>query len=40
MAVIVVAVRFNDELKDYYERLKERGKHTTVTQIAVMRKRL
>lgn len=35
---VMVAVRFNGELKDYYERLKERGKHTTVTQIAVMRK--
>lgn len=35
---VMVAVRFNDELKIYYERLKQRGKHTTVTQIAVMRK--
>ena len=35
---VMVAVRFNGELKDYYERLKGRGKHTTVTQIAVMRK--
>ena len=35
---VMVEVRFNGELKDYYERLKERGKHTTVTQIAVMRK--
>lgn len=35
---VMVAVRFNGELKYHYERLKERGKHTTVTQIAVMRK--
>ena len=35
---VMVAVRFNDELKEYYEQLKNRGKHTTVTQIAVMRK--
>ena len=35
---VMVAVRFNGELKSYYERLKGRGKHTTVTQIAVMRK--
>lgn len=35
---VMVEVRFNGELKNYYERLKKRGKHTTVTQIAVMRK--
>lgn len=35
---ILSAVRFNDELKEYYERLKKRGKHTTVAQIATMRK--
>lgn len=35
---VMVAVRFNDELKEYYEQLKRRGKHTTVSQIAVTRK--
>jgi len=35
---VMMTVKFNDELKDYYEKLKKRGKHTTVTQIAVMRK--
>lgn len=35
---VMVAVRFNNELKAFYESLKNRGKHTTVSQIAVMRK--
>jgi transposase len=35
---VMVAVRFNDELKTFYEHLKNRGKHTTLAQIAVMRK--
>ena len=35
---VMVAVRFNNELKAFYESLKNRGKHTTVAQIAVMRK--
>lgn len=35
---VLSAVRFNEELKEYYEHLKHRGKHTTVAQIAVMRK--
>ncbi len=35
---VMVAVRFNSELKAFYEGLKNRGKHTTVSQIAVMRK--
>lgn len=35
---VMVAVRFNHELKAFYENLKNRGKHTTVSQIAVMRK--
>ena len=34
----MVAVRHNAKLKAYYERLKEKGKHTTVAQVAVMRK--
>ena len=34
----MVATRYNPKLKLFYERLKEDGKHTTVAQIAVMRK--
>lgn len=34
----MVAVRFNDEFKTFYENLKQRGKHTSIAQIAVMRK--
>jgi transposase len=34
----MVAVRHNERLKAYYRRLKERGKHTTAAQVAVMRK--
>lgn len=34
----LVAVQHNKELKIFYNRLKENGKHTTVAQIAVMRK--
>ncbi len=36
----MVAVRHNIKLKAYYERLKAGGKHTTVAQVAVMRKLL
>ena len=36
----MVAIRHNTKLKKYYERLKESGKHTTVVQVAVMRKLL
>lgn len=32
------ATRFNDEIKDFFTRLKSAGKHTTVAQVAVMRK--
>lgn len=32
------ATRYNEELKSFYERLKNNGKHTTAAQIAVMRK--
>jgi transposase len=35
---VLVAVRFNNEMKIFYERLKNNGKHTTTAQIAVMRK--
>ncbi len=34
----MVAIRFNEEMKCFYDRLKEKGKHTTVAQIAVMKK--
>jgi len=36
----MVAIRHNSKLKVYYERLKANGKHTTVAQVAVMRKLL
>ncbi len=35
---VLVAVQKNEKLKEFYERLKGNGKHTTVAQIAVMRK--
>jgi len=35
---VMSATRFNTQMKLFYERLKENGKHTTVAQIAVMRK--
>ena len=34
----MVAIRYNKKLKGYYQRLKDNGKHTTVAQVAVMRK--
>lgn len=34
----MVAIRFNEDIKCFYDRLKEKGKHTTVAQIAVMKK--
>ena len=34
----MVATKHNQNLKLFYNRLKENGKHTTVAQIAVMRK--
>lgn len=34
------ATRYNNQMKAFYERLKANGKHTTVAQIAVMRKLL
>ena len=34
----MVAIRHNKQMKAFYERLKANGKHTTVAQIAVMRK--
>ena len=35
---MVTATRCNPEMKIFYDRLKENGKHTTQAQIAVMRK--
>ena len=35
---VMVATRHNKQMKSFYERLKINGKHTTVAQIAVMRK--
>lgn len=35
---VMVSIQHNERLKDFYNRLKENGKHTTVAQIAVMRK--
>ncbi len=32
------AIRYNEKMKLFYDRLKTKGKHTTVAQIAVMRK--
>lgn len=37
MAAIVATIH-NKQMKSFYERLKEKGKHTTVAQIAVIRK--
>jgi len=34
----MVATKYNNKMKLFYHRLKEDGKHTTVAQIAVMRK--
>jgi len=34
----MVATRYNEKMKLFYNRLKKNGKHTTVAQIAVMRK--
>jgi len=34
----MMACNYNDEMKAFYQRLKENGKHTTQAQLAVMRK--
>lgn len=34
----LVAIRFNDRMKKFYERLKAKGKHSKVAIVAVMRK--
>jgi len=36
----ISATRYNPQMKVFYERLKDNGKHTTLAQIAVMRKLL
>jgi transposase len=35
---VLTAIRYDENFKIYFERLKARGKHTTCTQIAIMRK--
>ncbi len=34
----MVAINYNEQTKEFYNRLKDNGKHSTVAQIAVMRK--
>ena len=34
----MTAIRYDDNFKAFYDRLKANGKHTTQAQIAVMRK--
>ncbi len=34
----LISIQYNPEMRAFYDRLKERGKHTTSAQIAVMRK--
>jgi transposase len=34
----MVAIKYNEQMKNFYDRLKDNGKHSTVAQIAVMRK--
>ncbi len=36
----MTSIRHNKRLKSFYDRLKENGKHTTVIQVAIMRKLL
>ncbi len=35
---VLTAIRFDENFKNFFERLKSNGKHTTLAQIAVMRK--
>ncbi|WP_297485485.1 IS110 family transposase [Sulfurimonas sp.] len=35
---ILSTIRFNDEFKDYYDKMKKRNCHSTVAQVAIMRK--
>ena len=34
----MVAIKYNEQMKNFYDRLKDNGKHSTVAQIAVIRK--
>ena len=34
----MVAIKYNEQMKNFHDRLKDNGKHSTVAQIAVMRK--
>ena len=34
----MTAIRFDENFKSFFERLKSNGKHTTLSQIEVMRK--
>jgi transposase len=34
----MVSIRHNEQMKQFFERLKANGKHTTAAQMAVMRK--
>ena len=34
----LTAIRFNPKITEFYDRLKENGKQSTVAQVAVMRK--
>ncbi len=34
----MISIQHNPKMRAFYERLKEAGKHSTVAQIAVMRK--
>ncbi len=34
----MVSIKYNDQMRTFYDRLKTNGKHSTVAQIAVMRK--
>ncbi len=35
---VLTAIRYDDNFRIFFERLKANGKHTTAAQIAVMRK--
>ena len=35
---VMTAIRYDENFKAFYDRLKANGKHTTQAQIAVMRK--
>ena len=35
---VMTAIRYDENFKAFYDRLKDNGKHTTQAQIAVMRK--